>query len=371
MNSPMEMGVEKRRDAPLHSRQNFALVMAAAFFGTVHQSSLGQRAVTGSRWAALMITLLAALGFAALSLYILKKGDGRPLPDMVVEMLPGWAGTVVLGTFLLGQILYAALEVRYQSEGIAAFMLEKTPLDVIMIALLVSAAALLQRGFRQLKRVSCLLFWVILLPVAAVLIMAALQMDWGELRVLTAVNGKDLLTEMRETAGLIFNLQLILFFEGYSPRGRNGILWGTTAAMMIQMVFLAVLVGVFTLAGTSKLHLPIAELIRVTNAAPYSLFERLDVFFLATRTMLVVLNITLWMFAAASCLKSLGRLANIRSALLPVAVVIFGAAMLGQQTALQAVLQKLAGAMQWIICVGLIPLLALVLWIRERRRWAA
>jgi len=359
---------EKRPKLALGSWKSYVLVMTAMFFGTIHQSSLGQQAASGSRLSALVIALLLSFVFMGLNLYILRTGKGRSLPELLPRLMPKALSSCVLVAFFVGQILYAGLTVRYQSEGIGAFMLEKTPFDVLTMALLVTSVFLLQRGLQQLANVSSILFWVIAISLAAVFAMAAIQMDWGELRTMVAVEKYELGSELAGTIPLIFNLQLVLFFEGNpAERGRKGLWWATGTAMMMQIVFFGLLVGVFTLAGAAKLHLPIAELIRVTNAAPYSLFERLDVFFLATRTMLVVLNLALWLYAACRSLQSVLSLSGIRILLPAAAVLAFGVSMLGKEVETLVWLQKFAGMLQWILCAGLIPGIALIVFIQNKR----
>ena len=56
---------------------------------------------------------------------------------------------------------------------------------------------------------------------------------------------------------------------------------------------------------------------RVINASPYSLFERLDLFFLATRTMLVTLNLAMSLYAACRAVAGAFGLGDLRG-LLPV-----------------------------------------------------
>ena len=194
---------------------------------------------------------------------------------------------------------------------------------------------------------------------------AAMQMDWNELVGLSDIRTPDLGSELQKTIPMIFSLQLVLFLEGHPAKtGGKGLFRAAGAAMAIQCIFFAILVGIFTLNGLSQLHLPMAELIRVTNAAPYSLFERLDVFFLAARTMLVVLNLALWLYAACRCLQGAFALSDIRI-LLPIAAVLaFSVSMLGRNVELLAGLQSFAGILQWIACIGLIPVLALVTAIR-------
>ena len=359
---------EESRSRPhfgFSNRQSFVLVMVMLFFGTIHQSTLGQKPVTSSHTAALFITLLSALGFLGLNLFLLRSAGHLALPELLPSLLPKPLAAALLLFFALTQLLYSGLSVRYQSEGIAAFMLEKTPFDVLVAALLITAILLLQSGLRQLTRVSTLLFWVILLPLIAVFFMAAMQMDWGELASLKDIRTPDLASELQKTIPMVFNLQLVLFLEGHPAKaGRKGLFWATGVAMTIQCIFFAILVGIFTLNGLSQLHLPIAELIRVTNAAPYSLFERLDVFFLAARTMLVVLNLALWLYAACRCLQGAFALSDIRI-LLPIAAVLaFSVSMLGRDVEVLARLQSFAGLLQWIACAGLIPILAIVAAIR-------
>ena len=148
-------------------------------FGTVYQSSLDLPVATHNRLAALGITIPIALAEVGLMLYIMDSCGHQSLPELLPAVTPRWMTAAILLLYAVVHICYAAMAVRYQSEGIAAFMLETTPSDVIGIALLLTATFLLQRGIRQLARVSELLFWIILIPLVAVFLTAAGQMDKG------------------------------------------------------------------------------------------------------------------------------------------------------------------------------------------------
>lgn len=349
----------------LRTWQVFVLVMVAMLFGTVYQSSLDLPVATHNRLAALGITIPIALAEVGLMLYIMDSCGHQSLPELLPAVTPRWMTAAILLLYAVVHICYAAMAVRYQSEGIAAFMLETTPSDVIGIALLLTATFLLQRGIRQLARVSELLFWIILIPLVAVFLTAAGQMDKGELRTLLTVDPAGLFHELMQTIPLVFSLNYIFFFYGASKpeKKSRGAIWGGVAASLSFLIaFLLILVGTFSLAGIARIYHPMGELVRVINASPYSLFERLDLFFLATRTMLVTLNLAMGLYAACRAVAGAFGLGDIRGLLPAILALTFLIASLTQQIQVLIWVRRISVYLQWALFAGVVPLLAL--WVR-------
>ncbi len=368
LGNDIQANVAPIRAHKLRTWQVFVLVMVAMLFGTVYQSSLDLPVATHNRLAALGITLVVALTEVGLMLYVMDSCGHRSLPEVLPDVMPRWLAGAVLLLYAVVHVCYAAMAVRYQTEGIAAFMLETTPSDVIAIALLITATFLLQRGIRQLARVSEMLFWVILVPLLSVFLIAASQMDKGELRTLLAVDTKGLFLELLQTIPLVFTLNYILFFYGASKdekKSRNAIWSGVAASLSMLVCFLLILVGVFSLAGMARIYHPMGELVRVINASPYSLFERLDLFFLATRTMLVTLNLAMGLYAASRSVTGALGMGDIRGVLPVMLVLTFLIASLTQQIEVLVWVRRVSVWLQWGLFGGFIPLLAL--WIRIRQ----
>lgn len=354
----------------LRTWQVFVLVMVSMLFGTVYQSSLDLPVATHNRLAALGISTLIGLAEVGLMLYIMDSCGHRSLPELLPSLMPRWMAGVILMLYAVVHVCYTAMAVRYQSEGIAAFMLETTPSDVIGIALLLTATFLLQRGIRQLARVSELLFWIILIPLLAVFLTAAGQMDKGELRTLLSVDTAGLFRELLQTLPLVFSLNYILFFYGASKpekKSRAAIWSGVAASLSGLAAFLLILVGMFSLAGMARIYHPMGELVRVINASPYSLFERLDLFFLATRTMLVTLNLAMSLYAACRAVAGAFGLGDLRGLLPVMMTMAFLLASLSQQIQVLVWVRRIAAYLQWGLFAGFVPLLALWVRIKQQR----
>ena len=351
----------------LRTWQVFVLVMVSMLFGTVYQSSLDLPVATHNRLAALGISALIGLAEVGLMLYIMDSCGHRSLPELLPSLMPRWMAGVILMLYAVVHVCYTAMAVRYQSEGIAAFMLETTPSDVIGIALLLTATFLLQRGIRQLARVSELLFWIILIPLLAVFLTAAGQMDKGELRTLLSVDTAGLFRELLQTLPLVFSLNYILFFYGASKpekKSRAAIWSGVAASLSGLAAFLLILVGMFSLAGMARIYHPMGELVRVINASPYSLFERLDLFFLATRTML---NLAMSLYAACRAVAGAFGLGDLRGLLPVMMTMAFLLASLSQQIQVLVWVRRIAAYLQWGLFAGFVPLLALWVRIKQQR----
>lgn len=123
----------------------------------------------------------------------------------------------------------------------------------------------------------------------------------------------------------------------------------------------------FSLAGMARIYHPIGELVRVINASPYSLFERLDLFFLATRTMLVTLNLAMGLYAACRAVAKTFGLGDLRG-LLPVMLTLtFLLASLTQRIQVLVWIRRIAVCLQWGLFAGFVPLLALWVRIKQQR----
>lgn len=127
---------------------------------------------------------------------------------------------------------------------------------------------------------------------------------------------------------------------------------GVAASLSFLIAFLLILVGTFSLAGIARIYHPMGELVRVINASPYSLFERLDLFFLATRTMLVTLNLAMGLYAACRAVAGALGLGDIRGLLPAILALTFLIASLTQQIQVLIWVRRISVYLQWALFAG-------------------
>jgi len=309
--APSMSSVRPSSPAKLDKRQCFALILALGAFSSAFSGAIGSSAAGGNR---LLLWALLSFFNAAQAVFFLRLSRKMDASIADYPIIKALRIPLLLVLAALCALQAAGLA-NEQAGMIKAFLLESTPRPVILLAMILASALLLPGGILQLGRSAQVLLGLGLIPALLLLILSFIQMDWGELRSLLRPElsrlGPDLFSVL---PNLLCFLPLLFFWHRADSAADTVLPAAFFSLAGITLGLLMACTGVFTLAGMERLAYPIEEIIRALRLSSYSLLERLDLLFIAARSITVCLAIGAYLFAISRVLM---RLLRCKSALFP------------------------------------------------------
>ena len=106
---------------------------------------------------------------------------GETIVEFIPKIVPKFIGYIVIGLFAVKILITTGLEIRMFGEMVSQVMLPKTPLPVIMLTMLFTAAYLVKSGIEGTARMAEILLYFIFLPLALVLAFIVVKADYKQL----------------------------------------------------------------------------------------------------------------------------------------------------------------------------------------------
>lgn len=244
------------------------------------------------------ISVLMTGALVALASYLFAKLAVRyyhKTPyQMAEEILGPLAGRAVGVLLLASYFLLVAVVLRDFAEVMKEVLLPKTPVEVMVITMMLTVAYIVPMGLNPLARLAEVLFPLIIVAVAIIFTFAQVSANYGELRPVLAQglsSWRGLLAGVRMAHFAFIGFGAILFAGPFVTQREEVVsasLWGM--ALPITVNFLAMIMSIanFGPLETSQLMYPVLDLGTGTSLSS-DLVPRLD---------LVIM--VLWVLAAFS-----------------------------------------------------------------------
>lgn len=243
------------------------LLVALVVVGTHYLAMPGMVARAAGRdgW----LSLLAGAAVAALGVLAVTS-IGRSFPDKtVVEYNPAVFGRIpgiFLNIWLLAHFtLAAAFGLRFFGDVLKLFLFDRTPLEVIMIAMLFTAAYAVRHGANVLARLAEVFFPIVLLFWGITMVFLHTQADYANLLPVMGQGLKPVIGGIFPAYAIFQGYGLILFFlpllqdPGAALRSVMG---GIALALVIYLVTFVGAVGMFGAQHLGLLVYPVVDLVR-------------------------------------------------------------------------------------------------------------
>ncbi|MDF2613479.1 MAG: spore germination protein [Clostridia bacterium] len=128
---------------------------------------------------------IAALAFGFIYLFCITTLTNRFKGDTIVEFLPKIVAKpiayLVLALFVVKIIITTGLEIRMFGEMVSQVMLPKTPIEVIILTMLLTTAYLVKSGIEATARMGEILLYFIFLPLVIVFALIVVKADYKQL----------------------------------------------------------------------------------------------------------------------------------------------------------------------------------------------
>ncbi|WP_078379248.1 GerAB/ArcD/ProY family transporter [Sutcliffiella halmapala] len=234
---------------------------------------------------------------------------------------------IILGLFMIGYfITLSSFEVRVMAEVTETYLLEGTPVQILIILFLWLTLYLNIDGINSIARMFQIIFP---LTVFIFIFLALLSLGLFELNNLRPVLGNGIVPVLKgiKTTSLSYiGIEIMIILSVFltdKNKGKKIVLIGVLMPMIFYLITVVIVIGALSVEGVSNLTWPTITLIR-SFEFPGIFFERYDSLFLIVWILQIFATTSITLFAASLGLSQIFN-KNIKYfmyALLPIVFII-------------------------------------------------
>lgn len=128
-----------------------------------------------------IIAILFGLIYTFCIIGLTKMFPGDTLVEFMPKILPSFIAYIIIIVFAIKVIVMTGLEIRMFGEMIAKVLLPRTPLSVIILAMLLAVAYLVKSGAEATGRMAEILMYFVFSPLFIVFVLIAGEADYRQI----------------------------------------------------------------------------------------------------------------------------------------------------------------------------------------------
>ncbi|MFA6940512.1 MAG: endospore germination permease [Clostridiaceae bacterium] len=284
---------------------------------------------------AVLVTLLAGIINIGLLLYIngaIKINDYKSLSDIIDDNFGKIVSKIILCIFIAYFIIVISLGVRTFAGVIKMYLLEKTPIEFIIVVLVLTAGYHLRKGLENVINFNEFVFWFMFIPAVLLLILPLKEADFTNLLPLFKSKPVSYLQATLTSVFSFAGFEAVYFILPHMDK-KNKIKKVSINSMIFVTVFycavLILVIAIFTKQDIKMLMYSMITLSRIIDI-PGAFIER---WYGAALTLWVLFFYTTFInfyYFAADSLKSVLNFSDVRLCPLILSPIIYVAAILPQ-----------------------------------------
>ncbi|MGK5508753.1 GerAB/ArcD/ProY family transporter [Brevibacillus formosus] len=250
--------------------------------------------------------ILAFVAVAAI-VYLGNQFPGLTFVEFMPKIFGVAIGTLCIFLFILYQFLNAGITARLFGEVVVTSVLPQTPLEVIIITLLLLVMFLCFHEVEVVARVNELLLPFLLLPSLLIPLVSFMNADWYNLLPFQVESWTTVMNSGVNTYMLYTGFELLMVYFAFAiPGARLGVagMTGISIAIVVYVITVVAGITVFGYEELQRLVWPTLELVKVTQKTGWFL-ERFESAFLAIWVASVFTTIGNMLYATIFSLRRL------------------------------------------------------------------
>jgi spore germination protein len=276
-------------------------------------------------WISVILGTLIAIVYAVVILHLIHRFPRQTLFEYS-EKLVGRFVTMIIGfAFIIKLILSAAFGVRFFAELIKETLLRETPVEIIVMSMLLVTTYIARKGFEARARVVEIMIWFVFIPIVLVLIFALPDVELSNVMPVFVNDTKDILWGAYYISLTYSALDLLLIANPYTDQPRKTkrpILFSVIFVGLFNLAFTLITLGLFGATGTQRQIWPVMNIMQVVNI-PGGFIERQDALMISFWIMSLFAVINAYIFFISVITQRLFKLKEQNFLVLPFLPIIF------------------------------------------------
>jgi spore germination protein len=234
-------------------------------------------------WIVALIGGIIAMGIGAVNAKLCSYFPGQTFFEFCPILIGKWLGKLLAVIYILYFTSFICYELRMTGEVFKLYLLDKTPIEVIIVTMLLLSTYLVYHGVNPVIRLNQLFLpIVIFLGIHVIHMFAFPRLELDYLRPVMAEGIIPLLKGIPDTVFSYLGWEIVLFFIAFMNQPNKAVkmtMVGIAIPMVMYVITLFLIVGIFTHDQVKTMIFPTMELAKVVEF-PGLFFERFESLFI-------------------------------------------------------------------------------------------
>jgi len=314
--------IKDRLTSPQVTMQLFAAMVGVGVLSL--PGSVGTKAGTDS-WIVIIISGFLAMLTVALMAYLGNRFPGQSILQYAPFLLGRFAGTIVLIAFLLYFLMFVGTVVRISADVTKLFLLDLTPVEVIIIGMLGMSSYLIMHGVNAMARFNEFIQPLTVFLLLLVLTQTFRDTDFGRILPMMGDGIRPLIKAFPTTFFAFLGFEILLFIQPFmeKPAMACKAAWFAIGAALLLYTLITVLsIAVLGAKEVTLVEYPTLTVIKNIEV-PGAFIERLDSIMMMVWIPFSVTTIVMFHYCASLIASQLLRLQEHRVIGLLIVPVVF------------------------------------------------
>ncbi|TCT13959.1 spore germination protein [Natranaerovirga pectinivora] len=309
------------------SIRQLKVLLMLNLFGTTSLILPRMAAETAGRdgWISVALGTVFAIVYAVIILHLAYKFPHKTLFEYT-ETLAGRIITFIIAfIFITRLVLAASFGLRLFSELIKEALLENTPIEVIIMSMLLVVLYIARKGYECRARVAEIIVWIVFIPIILVLLFAIPQVNFSRVLPVFVSSPQDIFMGAYVISLTYSAIDLLLIAIPYTDKPRKTRRPVISAIVLIGIfnVFLCIITfGLFGDIGTQRQIWPVMNIMQVVKL-PGALLERQDALMISFWILSIFAVINAYVFFISVITQKVFKLKEQNFLVLPLLPIIF------------------------------------------------
>ncbi|MBS4537021.1 endospore germination permease [Clostridium sp. D2Q-11] len=221
-----------------------------------------------------VLTILLVMIHTKLTL----KFTGKTVVEIMDALIPKPIGVLFSIIFILFYIFSAASVVRISSEIVKMFLLQNTPLEVIIITMLISNVYIARKGIETIARLVQIIFPLAIIPFFILLLAIVPDLDFTNIYPIFQVGPMDIAKGIKVVMFSFIGTEIILISTAYLNDTKKVLRYNILSVVFLAVIYITIFIVVLTQFGriqTMDLLWPTLFLMKTVDV-PGTFLENVD-----------------------------------------------------------------------------------------------
>ncbi|MDD4727100.1 MAG: endospore germination permease [Tissierellia bacterium] len=261
-----------------HIQLRGLIVSTSVGVGVLSQSGHLSEIMGNSGWIAIMLTWLLIIPLFAIYNKIFELYPGKDIFQIGREVFGRLIFTILIAIVLADYILTLALITRNLAELIKIFLLQTTPLEVLLISFILASSYIACSEIEVIARASYFMYPLIILFAVIIVLISLPRADFTRILPLFQTDIPSILKGVKDNFFSFIGFEVVLFAIPFLEKKENAFkseVMGITTVMIIYVALYIMAISHFSMAQMTSIVYPILMLIRQLDLPGFFL-ENLD-----------------------------------------------------------------------------------------------
>ncbi|MCM1990049.1 GerAB/ArcD/ProY family transporter [Oceanirhabdus seepicola] len=281
-------------------------------------------------WIVTIIAGVIAWGIAYMIYTVIAMNNYNRFDIILKDSFGNVLSKIIIVIFIFYTIVIISSELRAFVEMIKMYLLEKTPLELIMIIFILTGVSLIRGDLRVLIAFNGIAFWVMIIPIIVSMLVSIGEGDLTNILPLIQASNMDYLKGIQTALFAFAGFEILFLIIPYvknQKESKKVLKWSFLLIIFVYCIAILVTVAMFSTSQTKILFWPTITLIRSVEL-PGSLIEHWEGVVMTFFIMFYFTTFVNSFYFTADLLKNAFKLDDVKLTTIIITPVIFIVALL-------------------------------------------